>query len=78
MGWGAGEKPDRVCGVGEECLSFQVLGRSQARSGGGAAGEARKVMAGIAGHLLGTTERTEMYSGAGGRLGRSSELGVVP
>lgn len=57
LGWGAGEKPDRVCGGGEECLSFQVLGRSQARRGGVAAGEARKVMAGIAEHLLGTTER---------------------
>lgn len=29
-------------------------------------------------HLLGAMERTKMYSGAGGRLQRSSELGVVP
>lgn len=35
-------------------------------------------MVGITKHLLGTTERTKMYSGAGGRLERSSKLGLVP
>lgn len=39
---------------------------------------ARQVTVGITKHLLGTMERTKMYSGAGGRLERSSQLWAVP